>query len=215
MKRVERLSKPCGVCGATMKVRPLVNARTKFCSRSCAAKHHAPAKLRPNTKPTRTSYRKGDNLGAAHPRWKERIQFVCEFCDQPFGVVPWQARQKGQKNRFCSAVCRSRFRSVFLSGPNAPDYVGGETTYRGPDWPEARAAVIVDQKGFCAHCRVFVGKSLPVHHIRSYRLFASSVEANVRSNLIGLCQSCHMKEEHRTASAPEPPPPSHSSPATA
>jgi predicted HNH restriction endonuclease len=36
-----------------------------------------------------------------------------------------------------------------------------------------------------------------VHHIRPFREFRDSAEANQRENLIGLCQSCHMKTEPR------------------
>ncbi len=36
---------------------------------------------------------------------------------------------------------------------------------------------------------------MPVHHKRPFRLFWFASEANRRSNLVGLCQSCHMKIE--------------------
>lgn len=41
-----------------------------------------------------------------------------------------------------------------------------------------------------------VGKSLPVHHVKPFREFRTVEQANARSNLVGLCQSCHMRREH-------------------
>jgi predicted HNH restriction endonuclease len=42
---------------------------------------------------------------------------------------------------------------------------------------------------------------LPVHHIKPFREFDHPEEANKPENLIGLCQSCHMKREPRVRKA--------------
>lgn len=194
-----RVGKSCECCGRAFEVtqREVNRGRGRFCSRSCHGKVRGAAVLKTTSPrgPNRGSFRKGENVGESHPRFVPRLRFRCEFCESDFEVQAWVAKQTTNRNRFCSARCRSRHRSVFGSGPNAPDYVGGKVTYRGPNWIEARTAVIVAQKGACAHCGVFRGKRLPVHHIKPFREFESYVEANRRENLIGLCQSCHMKAE--------------------
>ena len=100
-------------------------------------------------------------------------------------------------NLYCSKSCRSEHRRVALSGPNAPVWVGGPKTYRGRDWQRTRMRVVIEQCGHCAHCSTFVGRSLPVNHIRPFREFQAPEEANRRENLIGLCQPCHMRAEPR------------------
>lgn len=200
MRSVPRIVKPCGSCGKPVSVRPVEHeaGRGRYCSRRCAGLVSGKAKLAKRSvyEANSGSFKAGEHLNTNHPRWVEPIRFTCEFCGSGFELKPWVVRQNGGA-RFCSKQCRSRYRSVFMSGSNAPDYVGGKLTYRGPDWIEARTVVIVDQKGACAHCGKFLGKKLPVHHIKPFREFETSGEANVRSNLVGLCQSCHMKAEPR------------------
>ncbi len=173
--------------------------KAKFCSRRCAGlfryAHHN--HLKPNRRKTKTTWKPGDNLGHKHPRWREPLRFVCVQCHAEFFLKPWRARNPGQKNMFCSAACRSVYRKTHLSGPSAPDWAGGPKTYRGRGWLKARAAVVKRQKGYCALCRKYVGKSLPVHHRRPFREFNSIKKANHQSNLIGFCQSCHMQVEPR------------------
>lgn len=135
--------------------------------------------------------------GENHPGWTQRIKCQCKFCHTEFERVPWEMRKKDSTNDFCSAKCRSEYRKQFLSGKNAPDYVGGAQTYRGRSWLKARKMIVDRQNGECAHCKKHVGKSLPVHHIRPFREFKTAEEANTLSNLVGLCQSCHMKLEPR------------------
>lgn len=187
----------CPECGTQFRTVPSQDKR--YCSVSCAAthRHRTNPLLKPNTKPTATSWKPGDNMGTLHPRWKEPLKFTCKQCQTTFYLKPWRANRPTQKNLFCSATCRSEHRKVALSGPNAPDWVGGPRTYRGRGWTIARQQVVTDQQGCCANCGVHVGPSLPVHHKRPFREFASVEAANQRENLIGLCQSCHMRLESR------------------
>lgn len=135
-------------------------------------------------------------VGEKHPQWKEKIAFTCAHCGGAFHKPAWQTRGSGRTNEFCSVSCRATFRHLHRSGENAPDYVGGPQTYRGRGWLKARSAVVTAQNGDCARCGLHVGKSLPVHHRRPFRMFSSAEEANRPENLIGLRQPCHMKEEH-------------------
>lgn len=190
---------PCMQCADPIRsVRSRVaSGRGRFCSRQCQGRYYYPSRLTPNTKPNRTSYKPGCNLGTSHPRWVEPIRFECINCHQPFERKPWLARQRGARNLYCSKACRGEHRRATLSGPNAPDWVGGPQTYRGRGWLTIRARVVAEQGGVCAHCGKYVGKSLPVNHIRPFREFRSPAEANQRENLVGLCQSCHMRAEPR------------------
>jgi len=136
---------------------------------------------------------------------------VCEMCDQQIWVQKCELNRK----RFCSARCRNRYGVRRLnemrrppkewarppqpphpSGADHPAWVGGSVKYRGRLWPQIRMRVINRQKGLCAKCRKYVGKSMPVNHIQPYREFLFPEAANVDKNLIGVCQSCHMKMEH-------------------
>ncbi len=201
----------CEVCGAPFQVRPYRAKTARFCSKRCGGSWHCRNRLNTGSKPHMLGNKYGQGKrptnafvseavrGERNLRWTERLKLTCAFCKQPFEAIPWVVRQNNNKALFCSVQCRSRYRSVFLSGPNAADWKGGKTTYRGPDWPEARTRVIVEQRGFCAHCSVFKGKRLPVHHIKPFRDFLTSREANQRGNLIGLCPRCHMRMENGKA----------------
>lgn len=197
MRRVERQPKPCEHCGKIMQVMPYAMRRKRFCSRSCLGKAENVTHLKPGTKPNLTSFRAGEHIGRAHPHWVQPISFVCEYCAMTFYKKPWQTRNPYFSGRFCSAQCRGRYRAECASGENAPDWVGGPKTYRGRGWQLARTVVVSDQNGVCADCGKYVGRGLPVHHIRPFREFSSPAEANARDNLIGLCQSCHMLREPR------------------
>ncbi len=174
--------------------------RGRFCCRQCARCYQF---LRqPNISPmSKERYaakfsNRREKTGRSHHNWREPIKFACVFCQRSFTKKPWQTRGSGRTNAYCSVKCRSEHRKT-LNGPNAPDYVGGPLTYRGRKWPTIRLQVVEDQAGNCERCKRHVGRSLPVHHIRPFREFTSTEEANRRDNLVGMCQSCHMKTEPR------------------
>lgn len=144
------------------------------------------------------AFKCGEHMGSAHPGWKPRIAFHCINCGKQFEKIRWQTRGAGRRNIYCSIRCRGEYKKAHLSGINAPDYVGGPLTYRGRGWLAARKATIEKQGGQCATCGVFKGDSLPVHHILPFRYFSTVAQANSAGNLIGLCQSCHMKTEPRS-----------------
>lgn len=200
-KRPVWLTRTCEQCGAQweMLASQTKHGKGRFCSRSCMGKARAPQVLKPNLKPNRTSFKAGEHMGESHPRWQPTIRFVCLNCQREFFKKPWQTRNTGAANLYCSRPCRSEHRRIALSGPNAPDWVGGPKTYRGRNWQRIRMRVVIEQCGHCAHCSRFVGKSLPVNHIKPFREFMTPEEANRRENLIGLCQPCHMRAEPRPA----------------
>lgn len=133
--------------------------------------------------------------GRSHPWFVEPIRHICANCGAEHFRKPHVNPRS--KLRFCTFACKTSYWKSHRSGSNAHDWVGGPTTYRGKSWPAARAAVVAEQRGICAHCGKFVGDGLPVNHVKPFREFTRSREANRRENLIGLCQSCHMKAEPR------------------
>ena len=193
----------CKECSTPYKVKPYRAKKSKYCSKQCAGavaarerlnvgpkKHLIGNKFRVG-KPPANAFKKG-LVGEKNPAWKEGIHRICEHCDRSFKQKPWLAKQNGLA-KFCSRACFES--SGIFVAEKSPCYVGGITTYRGKGWLEIRSRVVSEQNGCCGHCGKHVGKSLPVHHIIPYREFSSAKEANQRDNLIGLCQSCHMKAE--------------------
>jgi 5-methylcytosine-specific restriction endonuclease McrA len=197
------LDRLCLQCGAGVRIlkSQTKGGRGRFCSKVCARRHQfihksniSPMSKQRYADNVATMYKMG--RGQDHPGWQEPIRFTCIFCQVDFLKKPWQTRGGGKKNLYCSIRCRSEHRKT-LCGPNAPDWVGGKLTYHGRDWPEIRARVVAEQAGTCARCEQHVGSSLPVHHIIPFRCFESWDDANRRDNLVGMCQSCHMKTEPR------------------
>ena len=203
MRRVE-LS--CQECGSSFLVRPYRKDSARFCSKACGGawqvKTHLNSipktymlgnKLRVGLKPA-NAFTSEQVRGSANPNWKDGTPRVCEFCKTVFSKKPWIERQNGP-TRFCSRKCF--LDSGCFVAEKSSVWVGGPLTYRGRGWKALRLTVVAEQKGCCADCNKLVGLSLPVHHIKPFREFTSTAAANARSNLVDLCQSCHMKRERK------------------
>lgn len=202
------ITKTCEICGSFFQVRPYRAVTARFCSRACGGKWHMAHRKMPNDHKVGNTWRKGLRPSNAFTSDQARTmslvageQHECALCRSRFEIKPWLARQNKTKSgkRFCSKRCHGLYKKIQESGTNAPDYVGGITTYRGKGWPEARAAAVSRDKGVCQECGIAVGASIPVHHIRPYRLFETSEQANAIENLVCLCQSCHMRVERALA----------------
>jgi hypothetical protein len=210
VSRIEQLAEGvtvyCGECNSPFHVKPYRRATARFCSFKCGGAWHARTRLN-DGKPK--PHMRGNKLrlgmrpanafavgavGEKSLRWQEGVERTCEHCKKSFRQKPWLERQNGPA-RFCGKACFAA--SGCFTRERSPLWVGGPKTYRGRGWSAARTAVVTEQDGACADCGKHVGKSLPVHHRRPFREFATAEEANQRSNLVGLCQSCHMKAEHR------------------
>lgn len=198
-----RIHKVCEICGTAFSVKPH-NSAARFCSRACGGKWHMQNRVMRGPDMRGNTYAKGRRTsgaftpdrvrGAANPRWKEPIVFTCELCKQEYHMKPWQVRQQPNR-RFCSNKCAK----AFQSGDKHWHYLGGYDGYRGRSWLKQRAIAVARDNGTCQDCGRIMGKSIPVHHIKPYREFATAEEANVLENLICLCQSCHMKREYSEA----------------
>ena len=177
----------------------------RFCSRACGGRWHILFTKMPNDHKYGNKWRKG--LRPTNAFTSEQAismntvrgnVYQCSYCGKSFEVKPWIERQSPSVSgrRFCSKRCNGKYRSEYLSGENSPQWVGGVTTYRGKGWFEARSQAIDRDKGTCQYCGKFVGSSIAIHHVIPFRNFTNVQDANVLSNLICLCQSCHMRIEY-------------------
>jgi hypothetical protein len=120
------------------------------------------------------------------------------------GRHPQRGKTKSEQHR---AAVSAGLRRFYEGDPTKHwNYQGGAFTQaRGPSW-QAQRKQARERDGYtCRVCGITegrLGKQLSVHHRRSFRLFASHVEANALENLICTCQSCHMKLEHGTVMMP-------------
>ncbi len=202
--RSHRVKKQCETCQTTFYVSPYRANTARFCSRSCTATwvcslpHNRGPKpwmtgnnLRAGLKPT-NAFTPEQVRGANNPRWVESAEFKCEHCGGLFALKPWRVRTT-TRVRFCSRQCFEQ--AGCFRGELSSTYVGGPTTVRGENWRSIRADVIRLQDGACADCGRIMGISLHVHHKIPFREFKTAAEANVRSNLIGLCPRCHIRAD--------------------
>lgn len=197
--KVERIVTKCETCGADVALTPGQRARPgsgRFCSKRC--KGVASAVAMNATRRPPSEYATPPVLsGPDNPRWVPPVPLSCRSCGGSFDAKPHRVGGPESRGVYCSNACRDQYRRDHESGPDSPFWVGGARTYRGRGWKQTRAVVVTEQGGKCADCGRLVGDSLPVNHKIPFRHFDTPEAANVRSNLVGLCQSCHMKAEPR------------------
>lgn len=196
------IDKKCEICGANFQVSPYREKTARFCSKACGSSWHAQTRLNTGTKPwavgnkwrqgkpPKNAFTSEQTSGDKNYKWVESISLPCQQCGATFSRKPWVVRQNTPK--FCSQKCAQ----THNSGANHWGYVGGPNTYRGRSWRKQRLIAVERDNGTCQDCGKEVGKSIPVHHIKPYREFSCEENANHLSNLICLCQSCHMKREY-------------------
>ena len=203
------VTKTCEICGKPFQVKPYRASTARFCSYRCSGKWHAEQRLAHAPKPwaaaildrhrhkSPTKFTSETARGSNNPRWVDGIAFICECCGRIFTAKPWLVRQNGPP-RFCSRSCFEL--SGVFRGTKSPRWVGGPMSYRGRDWRAARRRAVARDKGTCQRCETVIGPSIPVHHIRPFREFASAKEANALDNLVCLCSRCHAQQEPRLSS---------------
>lgn len=197
------ITKACEVCGGEFRVKPYRATTARFCSQQCGGKWHLANRRMPEAHKFGNTYRVGKRpanaftsvevQGENNPRWVEPVEMACSNCGSTFHLKPWLVRQNVTRSgfRYCSETCAK----AHMRGANDPRYVGGPKTYRGRGWKAARLLAVDRDGGVCQRCGVHFGKSIPVHHIKPFREFATAEDANHLENLVCYCQSCHMKIE--------------------
>lgn len=99
-------------------------------------------------------------------------------------------------------IGRRSFREAAPVGEDSPGWKGGYDRNYGPSWPRQRRKARKRDGYTCQRCgmpqeehKKKQNQKLHVHHIRPFRLFEDSKEANKLQNLITLCISCHNRLE--------------------
>lgn len=201
-RQVKRIEKACEECGHLILITTLENNRRRgrFCSARCLGLSNARKMnaVHPRSDEWRDKLRKAFHpSGEQHPQFVRPLIFTCKNCNANFTKKPWQVRRKGCTSSYCSSECRNHFRKEHQSGKASPFWTGGVSRKRGALWHITRKLVVKRQNGNCASCKKHIGHRLAVHHVIPFREWCSAIDANHISNLIGLCQSCHMRLEWR------------------
>ena len=157
-------------------------------------------------KPTnKTHFQKGNQINKGrkptnaflmgHIPWNKKplLKFICKNCKEIYYRPQWILNQNKGKTEFCSRRCKGIYWRKYFSDKNNLAWVGGKMTYRGRDWITQRQKILERCKGYCEKCGKFIGNSIPVHHKIPYR----NSRINHLSNLLAVCQSCHMKIEYQ------------------
>jgi 5-methylcytosine-specific restriction endonuclease McrA len=134
------------------------------------------------------------------------VRLICAQCGSAFfrkkSAVEKIVRSHGQPRRrsFCRKECYGAWISANNHGPSHPRWVGGSVEYRGPNWRRQNRAARERDGHQCKRCGDTA--NLQVHHMIPFRSFGYVVGendfyrlANELSNLITLCQTCHVHVE--------------------
>lgn len=193
----------CRVCGTVVVVPPSEAKRRKFCSSACAARATTPARPEKGLRTACTGCGAATYVYPVHVKRnktgrhfcsaacrrtfdsRSRIQVVCAYCGRETSRP--QSNQRTEGPLFCSMRCHN----TYHRGERHARWTGGTQRYRGRDWKEQRLKALHRDAYTCQHCQNGDRVQLDVHHIIPYRISHS----NDLSNLITLCDSCHMKAD--------------------
>jgi len=129
------------------------------------------------------------------------VAFECSTCGKVFYRGKCNQTSTA-KFHFCSSDCQRANDEWRPRGIDSYLYKDGKKSMsRGDGWIATRRTVRARDGYTCQHCGITeeeLGKRLDVHHIKPFKEFEKSSDANVLENLISLCPSCHHKMEVRT-----------------
>jgi 5-methylcytosine-specific restriction endonuclease McrA len=127
-----------------------------------------------------------------------KIEKVCLNCGKSFLIRENEVNNRPVRGTYCSARCRMDHLSQRISGEKHGCWRGGHRKYRGPNWRPQRRRALARDNNKCVLC----GKSadeneseLIVHHKIPFRFFDGYKKANLLSNLMTLCSTCHAKQK--------------------
>lgn len=182
----------CAQCGEILKrQRCAVENRSEnfFCNLKC-----------------RGEWQSENNQGENHPNWTCTEIFKCDYCGKEKARPRWWAKRE-QEYRFCNSQCMGEYYKRF-TGDARYNWRGGGVYYYGPNWPKQSEKTRERDNHRCCYCGITQKKArrkLDVHHIKPLQDFnyipdenENYKQANTLTNLITLCQSCHMKAEWGT-----------------
>lgn len=116
----------------------------------------------------------------------------CDMCDKLIYKMPTQLK----RNNFCSYDCDRLYRSSVKSLGSHEKLLKERKKYYGENWRQITRKVRLEQDHKCSDCNISeeeYGQKLSVHHIKPFITFNSAEEANIRDNLVGVCEPCHRK----------------------
>lgn len=167
----------CEVCNSTFTDH--ASRERRFCSHDCRLDW-----LHDHTS--------GDNSPLAN-----QVEQTCDECGESF--TRQQSRAELNDGNFCSRDCYHESHT----GKDAPNWKGGGVNYYGESWLEQRSAALERDDYECVDCGLtrpehidLYGYDLEVHHKTPFRTFDDAADANVLSNLVTVCTSCHADREN-------------------
>lgn len=153
------------------------------------------------------NWKSENKTGENHPRFGSGgIVIECEWCGESVEKPP--SHVEPYDHHFCSLSCRGEWLSENWVGEDCDNWKGGAIDYYGTEWISSRREIRKrdgNQCRICGRAEAEIGRKPSVHHITPVRSFDDPNEAHSRTNMIQLCQSCHVKAEHGYVELPENP----------
>lgn len=155
----------CTNCGSETEDYPSRKRDIKFCSKKCHIEYQR----------------------------RNSITKICKFCGNKFEVL-YARRHK----KYCNHQCYLNM--LRMGGENHVCWKGGCAYYYGPNWQTQSEKARKRDNYTCQSCGKHQNdnyRDLDVHHIKRFQEFGlkNYKKANLLSNLITLCPSCHNKIE--------------------
>lgn len=189
----------CEECGKKFSRTPfeIQKVRHVFCSRTCFSIYQSRAM-------------KGKPAPFTGMKFQERtkngtVLKVCKQCGNGYRIK----KSRADRNSFCSTRCEYDWMSANMKGDNNPAWQGGYEAYYGPNWLQQRRNARRRDNYTCQRCGLKEAdhyRQLDVHHIIPFRVFGvqNFLQANKLSNLVTLCNTCHVVVEHEQGTRPNP-----------
>lgn len=182
-----RVVKVCEVCGKQYSVSKFftVFRQTRYCSRACKDKG--------------ISQRYKDD---GNPIWVPKETLTCKECGAEFEINP---SDKKFGRQFCSETCAYKHHSKTYRRERHWLWQGGKIRDYGPDWSKIASQVRRRDNWACVLCGKCQSEMpLHVHHIIPLRKFNGDfTKANQLSNLVTLCEKCHVPVERGKKKIPQ------------
>ena len=163
--------KKCKICNKEFKSKPSKNRI--FCSKRCYG-----------------LWKSKNIVGKNHPKWKEKIEKNCLYCNKKF--LTRESVIKQGRGKFCSKNCQSKWSSENIRGSNHHCWINGSSFEPyGSEFNERLKKQIRERDNYtCQECNFTenqLGYKLRIHHIDYNK------KNSIPENLISLCKGCHMK----------------------